>query len=98
MKSIFTKCAARSSNGYDFERLFRYFELFLEHEKERSFLMDRISDLIMDCGEAWFDDQIPDWIMSEINDIDEWTKQNKGYNSYKEWQQAVHKKQLNKKE
>ena len=96
MKSIFRKCAARSTNGYDFERLFRYFELFLEHEKERSFLMYRISDLIMDCGEAWFDDQIPDWIMSEIKDIDEWTKQNKGYNSYKEWQQAVHEKQLNK--
>lgn len=96
MKSIFKKCAVRSTNGYNFEKLFRYFDLFLEHEKARSFLMDRISDLIMDCGEAWFDDQIPDWIMSEIKDIDEWAKQNKGYYTYKEWQQAVHERQLNK--
>lgn len=56
MKAIFEKCAARSANGYDYERLFRYFELFLEHEKERSFLMDRISDLVMEYGAAWFGD------------------------------------------
>ena len=34
--------------------LFKYLDLFLENEQERSFLMDRIADTIVDCVKAWF--------------------------------------------
>ena len=54
LKKIFERCEKRAINNHDFKNLFEYLDLFLENEQERSFLMDRIADTILDCGKAWF--------------------------------------------
>lgn len=56
IKAIFESAKKRCVNEHNFEEQFEYLDLFLENEQERSFLMDRISDLVIDCGEAWFDE------------------------------------------
>lgn len=54
LKNIYERCEKRSVNYHDYKTLFKYLDLFLENEQERSFLMDRIADTIVDCGKAWF--------------------------------------------
>lgn len=44
-------------------------------------IMDRLNDFIKEYGEAWFDDRIPERMWPHIDDIDAWTKENKGYNT-----------------
>ena len=57
VKLLFEECEKNSTNGTDFKLLYHYLDLFLEHERDRSFLMDRLYDLIIECGSAWFDDK-----------------------------------------
>ena len=54
LKKIFENCEKREVNNYDYKTLFKYLDLFLENEQERSFLMNRIADTIVDRGNAWF--------------------------------------------
>ena len=54
LKKIYERCKKRVVNYHDYKILFEYLDLFLEHEQERAFLMDRIADTILNCGKAWF--------------------------------------------
>lgn len=65
MKSIFEKASKRCENDHNFEELFRYFDLFLENEQERSFLMDRFADCVRNYGRAWFDGEYKNDVSEE---------------------------------
>ncbi len=56
IKAIFKSAEKRCVNEHNFEELFYYLDLFIANEQERSFLMDRLSDLIVESGKAWFDE------------------------------------------
>ena len=32
-------------------------DLFIENEQQRSFLMDRFAEVVIYCGEKWFDER-----------------------------------------
>lgn len=49
LKKNYERCEKRVVNNHDYKILFEYLDLFLEHEQERAFLMDRITDTILNC-------------------------------------------------
>ena len=57
MKSMYQKCEKINYNEMDLEPLYRYLDLFIENEQQRSFLMDRFAEVVIYCGEKWFDER-----------------------------------------
>lgn len=51
------KCGKINNNEMDLEPLYRYLDLFIENEQQRSFLMDRFAEVVIYCGEKWFDNK-----------------------------------------
>lgn len=55
MQSIYEKASKRAKNNhFDYSELFHYLELFTSDEQKRAFFMDRLAELVVQCGETWF--------------------------------------------
>ena len=54
LREAFQKCSKKNANEHSFSTVLEYLDKFIGDEKARGFLMDRISDLIIDLGKIQF--------------------------------------------